>query len=279
MGGRIAARAGVALLAVGVACVIGGLAWAFTSGSSGSAADRRPAAVAVSSPATVVALPPVVAPGPGEYSSAPETGSPRTGVGSASGAGSVSRAGSGSGSDAVAAWAAGVSGATGIPARAVQGYGYAEVVLRSEDPGCHLGWNTLAGIGMVESDHGRYGGAALTAQGTESKPVIGPALDGTAGRKDLPATDHGLLTGDPVHDHAVGPMQMLPETWSQYADPGASPQNIDDAAIAAGRYLCAAGHDLTAAGAWWTAILAYNHSTAYAEQVFQYADAYANETR
>lgn len=179
----------------------------------------------------------------------------------------------------MAAWAATVSAATGIPARAVQGYGYAEIVLRTETPGCHLGWNTLAGIGMVESDHGRNGGATLTANGTESTPVIGPALDGSPGRKDLPAADHGSLTGDPVHDHAVGPMQLLPETWYQYTDPGTSPQNIDDAAIAAGRYLCAGGRDLTTANGWWTAILAYNHSTSYADLVYQYADAYANDLR
>ena len=179
----------------------------------------------------------------------------------------------------MAAWAAGVSGAAGIPARAVQGYGYAELVLDREAPTCHLRWNTLAGIGMVESDHGRHAGAALTADGTESKAVIGPALDGSPGRKDLPAVDHGALTGDPVHDHAVGPMQLLPETWYQYADPGASPQNIDAAAIAAGRYLCAAGHDLATGSGWWTAIHAYNNSTEYAQLVYQYADTYANDTR
>ena len=172
-----------------------------------------------------------------------------------------------------------MSRATGIPARAVQGYGYAEIVLHSETPGCHLGWNTLAGIGMVESDHGRDGGAALTANGTETKPVIGPALDGSPGRQNLPAIDHGVLTGDPVHDHAVGPMQLLPETWHQYADPGSSPQNIDDAAIAAGRYLCADGRDLTTASGWWTAILAYNHSTDYANLVYHYANEYGTDTR
>jgi len=279
-GGRIATWTGLTVLAIGVACMIGGLAWAFAGGGVG---DRQPAADSGSNPVTAVSVPPSVAPGPGEYSSAPETGSPHTGVSSGSGAragaGAGSASGSRPGSDSVAAWAAGVSGATGIPARALQGYGYAEIVLHSETPGCHLGWNTLAGIGMVESDHGRYGGAALTALGTESTPVIGPALDGSAGRRDLPATDHGLLTGDPVHDHAVGPMQMLPETWQQFADPGASPQNIDDAAIAAGRYLCADGRDLTTAGGWSAAILAYNHSAAYANLVFHYADAYANATR
>ena len=179
------------------------------------------------------------------------------------------------GSDALAAWAAGVSASTGIPARAIQGYGYAEIVLQDETPGCHLAWNTLAGIGMVESDQGRYGGATLAADGTETKAVIGPALDGSAGRRDLPAADHGQLTGDSVHDHAVGPMQLLPETWYQYAEPDTDPQNIDAAAIAAGRYLCADGRDLNTAAGWWSAILAYNQSTSYADLVFHYANAYA----
>ncbi|HET9168723.1 MAG TPA: murein transglycosylase [Actinospica sp.] len=175
----------------------------------------------------------------------------------------------------VAAWAAHISAATGIPARAVQGYAYAEIVLSNENPGCHLGWNTLAGIGMVESDHGRFGGATLAADGDETKPVIGPALDGLDSRKDLPAYDHGALTGDPVHDHAVGPMQLLPETWDQYGDPGTNPQNIDAAAVAAGRYLCADGRDLTTASGWWAAILSYNQSMPYADLVFHYADTYA----
>jgi hypothetical protein len=269
-GGRIAARSGLALLAAGAACMIGGLAWAFASGGGN---HRQPVADSGFSPVATVALPPSVGPGPGSYSSAAETGSPKTNI-PYTGAGAAT----GTGSDSVAAWAARVSGTTGIPERALQGYGYAEIVLHSETPGCHLGWNTLAGIGMVESDHGRYGGAALTANGTESKPVIGPALDGSPGRRDLPATDHGLLTGDPVHDHAVGPMQILPETWREFADPGASPQNIDAAAIAAGRYLCADGRDLTSASGWWAAIHAYNQSSAYADLVFQYADAYAHDT-
>ena len=130
---------------------------------------------------------------------------------------------------------------------------------------------------MVESDHGRFGGASLAADGTETKAVIGLALDGSAGRRDLPAADHGALTGDPVHDHAVGPMQLLPETWYQYADPGTDPQNIDAAAIAAGRYLCADGRNLATPTGWWAAIFAYNQSTSYGNLVFHYADAYATD--
>jgi membrane-bound lytic murein transglycosylase B len=45
-----------------------------------------------------------------------------------------------------------------------------------------------------------------------------------------------------VWDRAVGPLQFIPGTWSDYAGDGnadgiASPQNIHDAALAAGIYL------------------------------------------
>jgi len=261
--------------------MIGGLVWMF-AGASASA--RQPSADPDSAPATALAQPPQAGARPETGPSGSETGpsGSETGPSGSQTGPSGSETGSGSpetGSDSLAAWAAGISAATGIPARAVQGYGYAEVVLQSETPGCHLEWNTLAGIGMVESDHGRYGGAALGADGTETKAVIGPALDGSAGRRDLPAADHGRLTGDPVHDHAVGPMQLLPETWYQYAAPGTSPQNIDDAAIAAGRYLCAGGRNLTTVTGWWAAILAYNHSSSYADLVLHYANSYGIDSR
>ena len=175
-------------------------------------------------------------------------------------------------------WAATVSAATGIPARAVLAYGAAEFSLRASDPGCHLAWNTLAGIGRVESDNGRYGGAELRADGTESTPVIGVPLDGAPGVRNIPDTDHGVLDGDRSYDHAVGPMQFLPSTWRHYADPGADPQNIDAAAVAAGRYLCAGRRDLGTAGGWWAGVLSYNDSVDYARRVFGLADTYAAET-
>jgi membrane-bound lytic murein transglycosylase B len=254
------------LMAGGVASVIVGV-WLFVGTAT---ADRQPVAGPGSAPITA-AWQPQAGPSPQTAQPGPAAqGSPSPRAASQS---------PGTASDLLAAWASRVSAATGIPARALQGYGYAELVLRSENPGCHLDWNTLAGIGMVESDHGRFGGAVLGADGTETKAVIGPALDGSAGRRDLPAADRGRLTGDATHDHAVGPMQLLPETWYQYGDPGTSPQNIDAAAIAAGRYLCADGRDLATPSGWWTAILAYNHSTSYADLVFHYADAYATGPR
>jgi len=294
MNKRIAIWSSRGLIAAGLAGMVGGLVWMF-AGAAASA--RQPGAESGSAP-TAVAQPPQVGAEPETSPSGVRTGAlgsetgsrgSQTGPSESETGSQGSRTGppgsktsSGSpesASDSLAAWATDISAKTGIPARALQGYGYAQIVLQSETPGCHLGWNTLAGIGSVESDHGRFGGATLAADGTETKAVIGPALDGSAGRRDLPATDHGQLTGDPVHDHAVGPMQLLPETWYQYADPGTNPQNIDAAAIAAGRYLCAGGRDLTTATGWWSAILAYNHSTSYADLVLHDADAYAIDTR
>ena len=196
MSGRIAARSGLGLIVVGLASMVGALVWVFAGAAAG---DRQPGAGPRYGPATAVAQQPQAGPAPQTGPSGPQVDSrsPATGSGSqatSSGSPETGAPSPETASDSLAAWAAGVSAATGIPARAVQGYGYAEIVLESETPGCHLDWNTLAGIGMVESDQGRYGGAALAADGTETKPVIGPALDGSAGRKDLPAVDHGLLT-------------------------------------------------------------------------------------
>jgi len=260
--GRIASWSLMGLMAGGLASIIVGCVWLFAGTAAGARQPAAPGSAPISAALQPQAAPSVLEPG----SQSPGSSSQSVGTSSPS---------SGTASDLLAAWAGEVAAATGIPARAVQGYGYAQLVLRSESPNCHLDWNTLAGIGMVESDHGRFGGATLGADGTETKAVIGPALDGSVGRRDLPAADRGRLTGDATHDHAVGPMQLLPETWYQYADPGASPQNIDAAAIAAGRYLCADARDLATPSGWWTAILAYNHSTSYANLVFHYADAYA----
>lgn len=265
--GRIASWSLMGLMAGAVASIVVGCVWAFAGTAS---SDRQPVADAASPTITATIQPQVGA--------IPQTGLAGSESGSQS-PGSISQgtnaATPGTESELLAAWAGRVSAATGIPARAVQGYGYAELVVQSQTPNCHLDWNTLAGIGEVESDHGRFGGATLGADGTESKAIIGPALDGAAGRQDLPAVNGGRLTGDTTYDHAVGPMQLLPETWYQFADPNTNPQNIDAAAIAAGRYLCADGRDLATPSGWWAAILSYNHSTSYANLVYHYADTYA----
>ncbi|HEY1487576.1 MAG TPA: hypothetical protein VGF84_15830, partial [Micromonosporaceae bacterium] len=108
------------------------------------------------------------------------------------------------------AWVSSIAARTGIPARALAAYVDAQLTTTLTAPNCQIGWTMLAGIGGVESNHGRFGGAALRPDGTTTKPILGPALDGTHGNKAIPATTAGVrLDGDPKWDHAVGPMQFL----------------------------------------------------------------------
>ncbi|RLV48447.1 lytic murein transglycosylase [Nocardioides mangrovicus] len=162
------------------------------------------------------------------------------------------------------AWVRRTSAATGIPRPALRAYGRAEISLARELPSCHLGWTTLAGIGWVESQQGTVGGRALGADAVPSAPVTGPVL--------------------PDGSHAEGPMQFLASTWDRWAADGdgdgrADVDDLDDAALAAGRYLCADGHDLATGAGWGTAVFAYNHSWDYVQAVFSAAQAYDGRVR
>jgi cell wall-associated NlpC family hydrolase len=121
---------------------------------------------------------------------------------------------------------------------------------RSAAAGCPgLSWPVLAGVGKVESDHGRA-----------------PDLVSSAG--------------------ALGPMQFLPGTWTSYGADGdgdgrADPFDPADAIPAAARYLCAlgTGRDVRAA------LVSYNcgnpgpacaaAATGYAARVLSAAAGYA----
>ncbi|WP_312880262.1 lytic transglycosylase domain-containing protein [Actinokineospora xionganensis] len=184
------------------------------------------------------------------------------------------------GADPLRAWAERLAGPTGVPARALMAYGNAELVVRSTTPKCRLSWATLAGIGRIESNHGRYGGATLGEDGRPSKPIIGVPLDGSPGVKAISDTDGGQFDGDSQVDRAVGPMQFIPSTWKRWAsdanlDGRGDPQQIDDAALAAGRYLCANGRDMGSAAGWWAGVFSYNNSVPYGQKVFGLADGYA----
>lgn len=181
------------------------------------------------------------------------------------------------------AWAQRIAMQAGIPVTAMQAYGTATLRLSQEQPGCKLGWTTLAGIGWIESQHGTMGDRALGADGRSVPPVIGPALDGQAFAA-IPSTPEGVrLHGDPDWDHAMGPMQFITSTWTTWATDGdsdgsADPYDIDDAALAAGRYLCASGRDLSTASGWSAAIFSYNHSDDYVRSVYAAAESYAART-
>ena len=75
-------------------------------------------------------------------------------------------------------------------------------------------------------------------------------------------------------------MQFLPGTWARYASDGdgdgvADPQNIFDSTLAAARYLCSGGLNLRDQSQVMTAILRYNNSMPYAQNVLGWAAAYA----
>lgn len=169
---------------------------------------------------------------------------------------------------------------TGIPERVLLAYLGASLRVAEENPRCGLGWNTLAGIGFVESGHGTHAGSHVTETGETTPAIIGIPLDGTDSNV-IRDTDEGRLDGDAVWDRAVGPMQFIPSTWETWGadgngDGSTDPQQIDDAALAAGRYLCAAGGDLTAPDRWIAAIAAYNDAVEYNNAVADAATHYAN---
>jgi membrane-bound lytic murein transglycosylase B len=178
-------------------------------------------------------------------------------------------------------WVARTAAATGIPAPAVRAYADAQL---GRPTGCDIGWTTLAGIGWVESHHGTIGGRTLRRDGRSSTPILGPALDGTGGFAAIPATpETATWHGDPRWDHAVGPLQFIPATWATWGADGdgdgdADPNDIDDAAATAVRYLCADGHDLTTGSGWAQAVFSYNHAQAYVDAVRAAAVEYAGRT-
>jgi hypothetical protein len=156
-----------------------------------------------------------------------------------------------------------------LPASVFAAYRRAEAQLARTAPGCRLRWQLLAAIGQVESGQAR--GGRLTADGTTAAPILGPRLAGGAFAV-VRDTDGGVYDGDTVYDRAVGPMQFIPSTWARWGADGngdgrADPDNVFDAALAAGRYLCAGGRDLSDPAGLDRAILGYNHSDAYLRTV------------
>jgi membrane-bound lytic murein transglycosylase B len=177
-------------------------------------------------------------------------------------------------------WIETTSKRAGIPSRALAAYAGAALLLSEENPACGLGWNTLAAIGHVESEHGTIDGSTLDATGHATPAITGIALDGGE-VEAIRDTDDGALDGDPVWDRAVGPMQFIPATWSIFASDGdgdgiEDPQQIDDAALTAARYLCSVSYgSLGDPDVWIAAVAAYNDSVEYNNRVAHAANHYA----
>ena len=178
-------------------------------------------------------------------------------------------------------WIQQTSALTGISPRALEGYGKAQLQIAAMKPACRLGWNTLAGIGWIETGHGTTRGSVLLPDGRTSKPILGPALDGTKGTRAIEASAADrAATGDPKWDHAAGPMQFIGGTWARWGIDGnrdgiVDRNNIDDAALAAAMYLCAGDRDLSSGDGWSEAVHSYNHSNKYVLAVNKRANKYA----
>ncbi|MFD6419909.1 lytic transglycosylase domain-containing protein [Streptomyces sp. NPDC060194] len=164
----------------------------------------------------------------------------------------------------------------GIPATVLDAYKRAEATVKQTDPGCNLPWQLLAAIGKVESGQAR--GGAVNAEGTTTEAILGPQLNGQ-GFANISDTDGGAYDGDTTHDRAVGPMQFIPSTWATSGRDGngdgtKDPNNVYDAALAAGYYLCANGRDLSDPGDLRKAILSYNNSSEYVNTVMTWLEFY-----
>ncbi|MFC3999833.1 lytic transglycosylase domain-containing protein [Nocardiopsis sediminis] len=186
--------------------------------------------------------------------------------------------------EAGAEWLDSTAASTGIPRRALEAYAAAQLRAMEELPQCRISWPTLAAIGEVESRHGTFAGGEIGPGGRTTVDIIGIPLDGTNGTAAIRDTDGGRLDGDTEWDRAVGPMQFIPRTWDRWGadadgDGTADPHDIDDAALAAARYLCADGRDLTSDDGWWTAILTYNESASYADDVLDIANRVVSDAR
>ena len=153
--------------------------------------------------------------------------------------------------------------------------------MRAENDGCTVGWNTLAGIGWVESHHGALQGGSIEADGVARPGIIGIPLDGTNKTMEIRDTDGGAFDGDAEYDRAVGPLQFIPETWRIWGvdvsgDGVADPHNIDDAAATTARYLCRLDGTLETDETWIRAVRSYNDTLDYQTRVATAAARYAD---
>lgn len=159
---------------------------------------------------------------------------------------------------------------TDIPRMVLDAYQRAALAVQAR--GCRLQWWGLAGIGRVESDHGRAQHARLAPNGDLVPHIVGVPLTGQNGT---------ALVVDPSGDfaHAEGPMQFIPSTWARWGQDGngdgqKSPDNIYDASLAAAMYLCAASKALDGDAGLQAAYLSYNHSADYVTEVLAFAHSY-----
>ena len=167
----------------------------------------------------------------------------------------------------------------GIPLATLDAYLRAEGTLLFERSGCGIQWWMLAGIGRVESNHGRYGGTQLGANGDTLPHIVGIPLDGAPGIAAIGDSDGGLLDDD-----GRGTVPSGRCSSSRARGAGTRPTATGTAAPI--RTTCttppsAPGATCAPRPATWRttrastrAYLSYNHSDAYAANVLYLAREY-----
>lgn len=172
---------------------------------------------------------------------------------------------------------------TDIPRLFFDAYRKAAATLAKRVPHCRVSWAAIAGIGKVESNHGRYRGAQFALNGDVYPRILGIPLDGTRSAL-IRDTDQGVLDSDLEFDRAVGPMQFIPSTWARINEDGNNdsvrdPNNAYDAALGTAAYLCRAvpSGGLDTDEALRPAFFSYNHSSAYVELVLQWSKTYTGD--
>ncbi|MFJ8313785.1 MULTISPECIES: NlpC/P60 family protein [unclassified Streptomyces] len=173
-----------------------------------------------------------------------------------------------------------------IPPRMLQAYQKAASLIRHEVPGCRgLDWPVLAGIAKIESNHAA--GHSIAANGDITPRIYGVLLNGSGAGGNTTAvadSDRGRWDGTAQGERAVGPFQFLPSTWASAGrdangDGVKDPHNADDAALGAAVYVCGNGRDLTDPAQLRSAILEYNHSGTYADEVLGWIHQYRAATK
>jgi hypothetical protein len=114
------------------------------------------------------------------------------------------------------------------------------------------------------SNHGRAAGSELSTAGVASEQLIG--LTG------VPTADHdnGLVDQSQTDDSRVGPLQVLPAQWLEFAPVDvieSSPEWLYSSAIVAGRVLCSTNADLHTNDGLHRALTSFTGNSALTEAI------------
>ncbi len=190
--------------------------------------------------------------------------------------------------DKMREWAEPISKSTGIPVVSLQAYGNAAEIQRQQHP------PNAASRGRPSPESQVSRANTGTTVVPMSPPTATSARRSAGSSSTAPRAIWRSVTPMAAVSTATPPTiapwggrsSSSPETWKRYGvdasggDGVPDPDNIDDAALSAARYLCvSSGNDMTVAEGWEKAIRRYNNSMAYVLDVRDHANAYSINVR